>query len=165
MLKRIGILLIFIVIGVFVISGCSDVSYVKVEHLDKTEASQGPGERDTWAKAQKQGIGTANNDVSKVWPKKGQERWEEAGGYSPATMAAEVAGLVCAADIAKQNKDMERTKKYLETADKWQELIDKLTYTTKGPYGNGQYYIRIAGLSDPDADFLISIANGRGQNS
>lgn len=100
--------------------------------------------------------------IVKVGPKTGQERWEEAGGYSPATMAAEVAGLVCAADIAKQNKDMERAKKYLETADKWQELIDKLTYTTKGPYGNGQYYIRIAGLPDPDADFLISIANGGG---
>ena len=100
--------------------------------------------------------------IVRVGPKTGQERWEEAGGYSPATMAAEVAGLVCAADIAKQNKDMERAKKYLETADKWQELIDKLTYTTKGPYGNGQYYIRIAGLPDPDADFLISIANGGG---
>ncbi|MGB9779724.1 glucan 1,4-alpha-glucosidase [Caldanaerobacter sp.] len=100
--------------------------------------------------------------IVKVGPKTGQERWEEIGGYSPATMAAEVAGLVCAADIAKQNKDMERWKKYLETADKWQKLIDTLTYTTKGPYGNGEYYIRIAGLPDPNADFLIGIANGGG---
>jgi len=98
----------------------------------------------------------------KIGPKTGQERWEEAGGYSPATMAAEVAGLVCAADIAKQNKDVKRWQEYLEVADKWQSLIDKLTYTTKGPYGNGEYYIRIAGLPDPNADFLIGIANGGG---
>ncbi|SDG17545.1 glucoamylase [Thermoanaerobacter thermohydrosulfuricus] len=100
--------------------------------------------------------------IIKIGPKTGQERWEEAGGYSPATMAAEVAGLVCAADIAKQNKDMESAQKYLDKADKWQKLTDELTYTTKGPYGNGQYYIRIAGLPDPNADFLISIANGGG---
>ncbi|MCV4771258.1 glycoside hydrolase family 15 protein, partial [Escherichia coli] len=29
-----------------------------------------------------------------------QERWEEESGYSPSTIAAEIAGLVCAADIA-----------------------------------------------------------------
>ena len=32
-----------------------------------------------------------------------QERWEENGGYSPATMAAEIAGLICAASIAETN--------------------------------------------------------------
>ncbi len=31
-----------------------------------------------------------------------QERWEENAGYSPATLAAEIAGLVCAADLAQQ---------------------------------------------------------------
>ena len=30
-----------------------------------------------------------------------QERWEEVSGYSPSTMAAEIAGLVCASDIAR----------------------------------------------------------------
>ena len=32
-----------------------------------------------------------------------QERWEENSGYSPATMAAEIAGLICAASIAETN--------------------------------------------------------------
>ena len=38
-------------------------------------------------------------------PRTPQERWENAAGYSPATIAAEIAGLVCAADIATTNGD------------------------------------------------------------
>ena len=38
-------------------------------------------------------------------PRTPQERWENATGYSPATIAAEIAGLVCAADIATKNGD------------------------------------------------------------
>ena len=36
-----------------------------------------------------------------------QERWENQAGYSPGTIAAEIAGLVCAADIARANGDDE----------------------------------------------------------
>ncbi len=38
-------------------------------------------------------------------PSTPQERWEEKSGYSPSTIAAEIAGLVCAADIARRNDD------------------------------------------------------------
>jgi glucan 1,4-alpha-glucosidase len=38
----------------------------------------------------------------KTGPKTPQERWEEKSGYSPSTIAAEIAGLVCAAEIAKK---------------------------------------------------------------
>lgn len=100
--------------------------------------------------------------IMKVGPKTNQERWEEVGGYSPATMASEVAGLTCASEIAKQNKDFEAAKKYQEKADNWQKLIDKLTYTEKGLLGSGKYYIRIAGLPDPNSNFMINIANGGG---
>ena len=34
-----------------------------------------------------------------------QERWENQSGWSPGTIAAEIAGLVCAADIARRNGD------------------------------------------------------------
>jgi glucan 1,4-alpha-glucosidase len=34
-----------------------------------------------------------------------QERWEEEAGFSPSTIAAEIAGLVCAAEIARRNGD------------------------------------------------------------
>ena len=43
-----------------------------------------------------------------------QERWENQEGYSPATIAAEIAGLVCAADIATRNGDAKRAATYLE---------------------------------------------------
>src|SRR5207249_4223658 len=52
-------------------------------------------------------------------PKTGQERWEETGGYAPATLAAEVAALVCAADMARQAGDGASADRYLKTADEW----------------------------------------------
>ena len=39
-------------------------------------------------------------------PNYGVERWEEHPGYSPTTLAAEIAGLVAAADLAKAAGDM-----------------------------------------------------------
>jgi GH15 family glucan-1,4-alpha-glucosidase len=38
-------------------------------------------------------------------PSFGSERWEEQGGFSPSTIAAEIAGLAAAADIAQANGD------------------------------------------------------------
>lgn len=102
------------------------------------------------------------NFIMKIGPKTNQDRWEEIGGYSPATMAAEVAGLDSASKIAKKNNDMISAKKYKDKAENWKKLIDTLTYTEKGPLGNGKYYIRIVGLPDPNADFMINIANDGG---
>ena len=36
-------------------------------------------------------------------PRSNQERWENQDGYSPNTIATEIAGLICAADIARRN--------------------------------------------------------------
>jgi glucoamylase len=46
-----------------------------------------------------------------------QERWENQGGYSPATIASEIAGIVCAADIASANGDQASAEEYLRIAD------------------------------------------------
>jgi len=43
-----------------------------------------------------------------------QERWENQDGYSPATIASEIAGLVCAAEIAKANADAASAQRYLD---------------------------------------------------
>ena len=43
-------------------------------------------------------------------PRTDQERWENIGGFSPATIAAEIAGLVCAADVARSNGDGARAR-------------------------------------------------------
>src|SRR5436309_9793808 len=62
-----------------------------------------------------------------------QERWEEEGGYSPSTIAAELAGLVCAAAIADANHDAAAASKYRSTADSWLARLDSWTSTRNGP--------------------------------
>ena len=91
-----------------------------------------------------------------------EERWEENAGYSPATMAAEIAGLICAAYIARANNDMAAALQYQETAQAWASEVDDLMYTTTGSYGNGDYLLRITPDGQPNAGTDISIANGVG---
>ena len=83
-------------------------------------------------------------------PRTPQERWETEDGYSPSTMAAQIAGLTAAADIARRNDDLASAAIYQGTADAWQRNTEKWMYTTTGPVGDGKYYIRIEGDGDPD---------------
>jgi glucoamylase len=62
-----------------------------------------------------------------------QERWENADGYSPATIAAAIAGLVCAAEIAERNGAAAAATRYRQAADTWQASVDEWTRTTNGP--------------------------------
>lgn len=91
-----------------------------------------------------------------------QERWEENAGYSPATIAAEIAALVCAADIAKINGDLVAFQQYLEIADLWQAMVENWTFTTTGSIGNGQYFERIDDNGNPNDGHVINISNGGG---
>ena len=87
-----------------------------------------------------------------------QERWENQGGYSPATIAAEIAGLVCAADIAQHNGDTASATKYLQTADAWRAHLNAWTLTTTGPYGPS-YYVRLTKDGDPNAGTTYSVGD------
>ncbi|HTK27044.1 MAG TPA: glycoside hydrolase family 15 protein, partial [Pyrinomonadaceae bacterium] len=107
-------------------------------------------------------IKKAADFIVKNGPATPQERWEEEGGYSPSTIAAEIAGLVCAAEIARKNSDEASAKTYLATADNWQANIEKWTATTTGRYGDGNYYLRITKNGKPDAGDKIEINNGAG---
>lgn len=91
-----------------------------------------------------------------------QERWEERPGYSPSTIAAEIAGLVCAADIAKRNGDEASALIYLSAADDWARNVERWTATTKGKYGDGNYYIRISEKGEPDGGHKIELNNNAG---
>jgi len=93
-----------------------------------------------------------------------QERWEEASGYSPATMAAEIAGLVCAASIAEANGGTSLAASYQSTALSWASEVDSHTYTTTGSYGSGDYFLRITPDGSPNSGASISIANGGGSH-
>ncbi len=100
--------------------------------------------------------------IVKVGPQTQQERWEEKPGYSPATIAAEIAGLVCAAEIAKKNGDETSANLYLKTADGWAANVEKWTATTTGKYGDGNYYLRLTKNGTPDAGDKIELNNNGG---
>mgnify|MGYP002381487142 CR=1 FL=1 len=93
-------------------------------------------------------------------PSTPQDRWEEASGYSPATLAAEIAALVCAADLARQAGDAAAATRYLRTADEWNANIERWTLTTNGPLG-GSYYLHISN-GDPNSAAQLEIAHGGG---
>ena len=61
-----------------------------------------------------------------------EERWEETSGYSPSTIAAEIAGLVDAAQIALANNDAADAANWLSAADFWQQNVTGWTYTNQG---------------------------------
>src|SRR5215213_6215892 len=97
-------------------------------------------------------------------PQTSQERWENQGGYSPATIASEIAGLVCAADIARANRDPSTANKYLKTADDWQAKVDSWTATTNGPYSPQPYYLRLTKDGNPNAGTTYNIGDGGPDN-
>ncbi len=77
-----------------------------------------------------------------------QDRWETTPGYSPNTMAAEVAALLAAAEFAELEGAHDRAQFLRETADAWNDAIDELTYVEDTPlaqrYGVRGYYLRMA---------------------
>lgn len=85
-----------------------------------------------------------------------QERWEENGGYSPSTLAAVIAALVCAASFAR-GRGEEATARYLEEyADFLEAHVEPWTVTTEGTLVPGihRHFIRIhpVDLDDPRPD-------------
>ena len=107
-------------------------------------------------------IKPAANYILNNGPKTGEERWEENGGYSPSTIAAEIAGLVAAADIARINGDTAGQALYDNAADYWQGMLQNWTFTNTGPLGGGYYFERLDGDANPNDNNTITIANGGG---
>jgi len=80
-------------------------------------------------------------------PSTAQDRWEEEGGLTAFTLAAEIAGLLCGARLAEINKEPGIAQFCRETADFWNEQIENWTYITDTPFskeaGVDGYYMRI----------------------
>jgi glucoamylase len=93
-------------------------------------------------------------------PSFGPERWEEQGGYSPSTIAAEIGGLISAADIADINGDHDSARVFRGTADDWQRSIKGWTVTTNGPLATHPYFIRLSKTGDPNAAISYNVGNG-----
>lgn len=109
-------------------------------------------DRSVWQKH----IKPAADFIVRRGPRTDQDRWEEKSGYSPATIAAQIAGLVCAAEIAKINRDAAAAKTYLETADNWAENVEKWTATGSG-FTRLRHYLRITEDDNPDDGAKIQI--------
>lgn len=89
-----------------------------------------------------------------------QERWENQSGYSPNTIAAAVAGLVCAAAIAGEHGDQAAAGRYLATADSWRGRLKGWTVTSTGPYSARPYFLRLTKDGNPDAGTTYDIGDG-----
>jgi glucoamylase len=88
------------------------------------------------------------------------DRWENAAGYSPATIAAEISGLVVGADIARKNGDDTSADHYLQVADSWREQLGHWTVTTNGPLSDQPYFLRISPDGDANAPTQIQLSDG-----
>lgn len=95
-----------------------------------------------------------------------QDRWEEDGGYSPFTLAVEIAALLAAADAMEVAGDSSAAHYLREVADGWNERVDEWTYASdtelSRKLGIDGYYMRI-GFSGQDGTLeargLIPVRN------
>jgi glucoamylase len=102
------------------------------------------------------------NDLTRLWPMvrraagflvcngpvTPQDRWEEDPGYSPFTLAVEIAALLAAADLADLNQESATAAYLRETADAWNASMERWIYVNHTDLahkiGVDGYYVRVA---------------------
>jgi len=84
-----------------------------------------------------------------------QDRWEEDPGYSPFTLAVEIAALLVAAELAVAHGELALARYLRETADAWNASIDRWIYVTDTDWarqiGVDGYYVRISPVDEGGA--------------
>lgn len=94
-------------------------------------------------------------------PVTSQDRWEEDAGYSPFTLAAEIAALLAAADFLDQAGQTAAAQYLRETADTWNDEIEHWIFAEQTKLCKKLnirgYYVRIA---PPDAGDAASPTEG-----
>jgi glucoamylase len=81
-----------------------------------------------------------------------QDRWEEARGYSPSTLAVHIAALICAAEFFDDRGEHATAEFVRDYADFLESHIEHWTVTTQGTLVPGikRHYIRVNPASEPD---------------
>ncbi len=83
-----------------------------------------------------------------------QDRWEEDPGYTPFTVAAEIAALLAAADLADLNAEKEMGAYLREIADVWNSSVERWMYVSGTDWSRkfavDGYYVRIAPREEGD---------------
>ncbi len=112
--------------------------------LLRRERAPGLGKLERWWPMVKSAAGY----VVRNGPVTQQDRWEEDAGYSPFTLAAEIAALLAAAEIAELTGHSGAAATMRDVADAWNENIERWTYAMGGDLakqlGVEGYYVRIA---------------------
>ncbi len=91
-----------------------------------------------------------------------QERWEEEAGYSPSTIAAEIAALTCAAWFADRHGERTDAVRYLAVAEAFADGVERWCATERGigDHDETPYYVRVSADGDPDRPSERTLANG-----
>lgn len=96
-------------------------------------------------------------------PATGQDRWEENAGYTPATLAVVIAGLLAGADLAARLGEGATAAFMRDTADAWNADIESWIYVAGTDLarrcGVDGYYLRI--VAEGDHDLADAAVHGR----
>jgi len=130
---------------------------IVLAHLvGRTGASTWPGVR----KAAEFLVGFHDPQTGLGAPFSPQERWENQSGYSPNSIAAQIAGLVAAADIATRNGHPDLAQSWLATADSWAANVKGWTVTTNGPLSASPYFLRLTKNGQPNTPSPYQMGDG-----
>ena len=125
--------------------------------LLRREAPKALGKLDRWWPM----VRKAASFILRNGPVTQQDRWEEDAGYSPFTLAAEISALLAGADIADLTGHSEQASTMRDTADAWNDNIERWVYASGGDLaqqlGIDGYYVRIA---PPSTDSAASPTQG-----
>jgi glucoamylase len=127
--------------------------------LLRREAPEALGKLERWWPI----VRSAVSFILRNGPVTQQDRWEEDGGYSPFTLAAEISALLAGADIADLTGHNEQAATMRDAADAWNDNIERWVYANGGDLANqlgiDGYYVRIApadtdGVASPTLGFV-----------
>jgi glucoamylase len=97
----------------------------------------------------------AANFIANFGPYTPQDRWEEANGYIPSTIAVQIAALEAASVLISDSR-------LTSIADHWRKNVDRWTLVTDSPLGKN-YYLRTSPSGFPGNSDRYEIANGGAQ--
>jgi glucoamylase len=101
-----------------------------------------------------------DEETGRKAPYSPQERWENQSGYSPATIAAQIDGLVTGAVIARQHGDAKLARQWERTADRFARKVKRWTVTTNGPLSDAPYFLRVTKDGKPNRGTTYAIGDG-----
>ena len=141
---------------------------ILVDHARREGAIGANEAAQCWSMVQRASVYVAMNG-----PGTEQDRWEENAGYSPFTMAVEIAALLCAADLADLRHSPGFAQYLRDTADDWNANIERYAYAEHTElatqHGVDGYYVRIGSSNVANASAptraMVPVRNRSGEAS